>query len=147
MPNLTQKTLASAKSFEMLLNEIMSANTDEERQVAYKEFIKHELVEKQLTIASKTATSKDTCKKEICPLCDMATTSLKRHQKTLKCLEISESKFLTNKYNLMDVSKTAEIKYRAVEARIDRQIGLNTDYDSRREQIKKHFGIEKLVVD
>lgn len=57
MPNLTQKTLDEAVEFKELLDAIMTAKTDEERQEAYEAFTQHKIVEKQFNIVIKKPTT------------------------------------------------------------------------------------------
>ena len=132
MPNLTQKTLDEAVEFKELLDAIMTAKTDEERQEAYEAFTQHKIVEKQFNIVIKKPTT-GKAKRVICPHCLCATTHLKDHQKTMKCHEIYEAK---DKEFGDDV-----IKLKAVEDKSERRVDYtNMSWLMREDKAKEMFG-------
>lgn len=149
MPNLTQATLTMAENFKEMLDAIMEAKTDTERQEAYEAFTRHKIVEKQLRIAENMeASNKGTSKVEVCPHCHCATTNLKQHTKTLKCHEISEVKMITHLAKTTDIAKTDVIMYRAIERSRERKADLTSlDDDAwreRTEKIKEFYEYENL---
>jgi len=117
----------------------MEAKTDDARKIAYDEFVKIKIVEKQLRIAEQFTTTKGSCKKIVCPHCDCITTNLKLHQKTLKCDEIFESKLQPVKYGTVNVSQTLLIKYREIEDKADRRREISNDYLKREREIAEFY--------
>jgi len=137
MPNLTQKTFDEAMEFRRLLEAIMKAKTHEERLYAYCRFTDHKLVEKTLGITLQSTTRANVSKRVICEKCNCATTNLKEHQKTTKCLEIWETKLITHRAKTTDVSKHELIVNRVELSKEERREQTHEDREERIEEVFK----------